>query len=67
MGRTPSVGGAFAFDRVYEDNHVQYAAPNDKWKAVENFRFKASKDSPLHGKSRTTQMASLRLIAIVKF
>lgn len=67
MGRKPSVSGAFSFDRVYEDNHVQFAAPNDKWKAVENFRFKASKDSPLHGKSTTNQMASLRLLAIIKW
>ncbi len=67
MGRSPSVSGAFSFDRVYTDNHILFETSPDKWKAVENFRFKASKDSPLHGKSTTNQMASLRLLAIIKW
>ena len=67
MGRSPSASGAFLFDGIYRDNSLQTANGTfDGWKAVENFRFKASKDSPLHGKSTTNQMASLRLMAIIK-
>ena len=66
MGKNPSTSGAFSFDNVYTQNYVQIINMDNHWKAVENFRFKASKDSPLHGKSTTNQMASLRLMAIIK-
>ena len=34
---------------------------------MRHLSFKASSSNALHGKSSTTQMASLRLIAIIKF
>ena len=34
---------------------------------MRHFSFKASSSNALHGKSATNQMASLRLIAIIKF
>ena len=65
MGRSPSVSGAFSFDRVYTDNHILFETNPDKWKAVENFRFKASKANSLY-KGSTLQNSALRLLAIIK-